>query len=88
LKEGETMSINAKVHKSKNPDRMTVESGGSIHVKTGGTILPNSGTQAATIANTVAAAGATPTKAEFDAVVTALNASLAALKGVGIIASS
>jgi hypothetical protein len=45
------------------------------------------GTQAAAITNATAAAGDNPTKAEFDAVVTKLNAALAALRTFGIIAS-
>lgn len=79
---------NAKVHKSQNPDLLTIENGGSVQVKTGGKILPNSGTQATHIADAAAAAGAAPDKAEFDAVVTKLNAVLAALENVGILASS
>lgn len=79
---------NAKVFKSQNPDTFTVASGGSIQILTGGKILPNSGTQATNIVDAVAAAGANPTKEEYDALVTKFNAVLTALKNVGILASS
>lgn len=79
---------NAKVFKSQNPDILTIDSGGSIQILTGGKIIPNSGTQAANITDTTAAAGANPTKAEYDALVTKFNLVLTALKNVGILASS
>lgn len=66
-----------KVH-SEGPDKMVLESGASIQVKTGGKFLPNSGTQAALIAD--------PTDpATTQAAVVSI---LAALKALGIIASS
>ncbi len=43
---------------------------------------------AVTIADAVAAVGANPTKAEFDAVVTKLNALLAVLRGIDVIAGA
>ncbi|OPZ41599.1 MAG: hypothetical protein BWY94_02367 [Actinobacteria bacterium ADurb.BinA094] len=66
---------------------LTVASGGSVDVETGGKILAN-GTQASHIADAAVAAGTAPDKAEFDAVVGKLNAVLAALEGVGVLASS
>ena len=79
----------AKVHRPQGGDQLVVESGGSIQVKTGGKILPNSGTQAAHIADTSAITGGeSPTEAEFNALQTKLNSVLAALRGVGILASS
>lgn len=76
------------VYKDTNGDRLVVANGGVLKIETGGTIVPNSGTQAATIADASAAAGANPTKAEFDALVTKFNTLLAALENVGILASS
>jgi|GEM_PF-5098873 len=63
----------------------------------GGSITPGDGTQAGAIANASAATGVANnadvttvvvTKAEFDALVTSHNGILAALRGVGVIASS
>jgi hypothetical protein len=67
----------SKVH-SEGPDKLVLESGASIQVKTGGKILPNSGTQAALIADP------TDPATTMAAVVSILTA----LKGAGIIASS
>lgn len=61
---------------------------GELKFPTGGKQTPNSGTQASAITDATAAAGANPTKAEYDALVTKFNALLAAVRGVGIIASS
>ena len=61
--------------------------GGEIEIAAGAKITAE-GTQAATIADASAAAGAAPTKAEYDALVTKFNAVLAALEGVGILASA
>jgi hypothetical protein len=58
-----------------------------LNIKTDGQILAN-GTQAATIADQAAAAGAAPDKAEYDAFVTAFNALKNACKALGIIAAS
>lgn len=96
------MSYNGKVYRDQGGDKLTVASGGSISIESGGKITA-AGTQASaitditdntggtagdTIANT---AGANPTTAEFEnavASITAkLNAVLAALRGAGIIAS-
>lgn len=82
------MSIQTKIYKTDGGDTQVVESGGVLQIKTGGKIVPNSGTQAATIADAAVAAGANPTKAEYDALVGKFNTALAALEGVGILASS
>jgi hypothetical protein len=71
--------FSSKVHNALGGDTLVVESGGAIQVLTGGKILPNSGTQAAAIANITPAADGT-------AAGTALNLVLAALRGAGIIA--
>ncbi len=63
------------------------EVGGELRVLTGGKITPNDGTQAAAITDAAAAAGANPTKAEYDATVGKLNALLAAARAVGLIAT-
>lgn len=83
------MSYQGKVYREQGGDKLVVASGGSIQVKTGGKILPNSGTQAAHIADATAITGGeSPTEAEHNALVTKLNSVLAALRGAGIIASS
>lgn len=79
------MSNTTKVHRAQ--DLLTVESGGEIKIASGGKITA-AGTQASHIADEAAAAGANPTKAEYDALVTKFNAVLAALEGVGVLASS
>ncbi len=78
---------NAKVNKKQNPDVLSVETGGSIDIETGGKILAN-GTQAAHIANATGAAGANPTQAEYAALVAKFNSVLLALEGAGVLASS
>lgn len=79
----------AKVHKPQGGDQLVVESGGSIQIKTGGKVLPNSGTQAAHIADLAAITGGdAPTEAEHNATRTAINGILAALRGAGILATS
>jgi hypothetical protein len=61
--------------------------GGTFRIDAGGKMVPDSGTQAAAITDAAVAAGATPTKAEFDALVGKFNAALAALRGLGAIAT-
>ena len=78
------MSYNTKNYREQGGEKWVV--GGQLEIEPGGKITAG-GDQADAIIDVAAAAGATPTKAEFDAVVTALNAALAALKGVGIIAA-
>lgn len=64
------------------------QGGDEIRVHPGGRIT-NAGTQAAHIANTSAITGGeAPTEAEFNALQTKFNSVLAALRGVGILASS
>lgn len=64
-------------------DQLVVASGASILMETGGKILPNSGTQAATIAALSSASGTfiPAERAKFNLVLTAL-------KNVGILATS
>lgn len=83
------MSYTAKVHQTQGGDTLQVESGGAIQVLTGGKIVPNSGTQASHIADATAITGGeAPTEAEHNAALTKINSILAALRGVGILASS
>lgn len=96
------MSNNALVHKPQGGDQIVIESGGSIHVKTGGKIVPNSETQPSHIADLavttdltgvdtgtdMTAAQAGQIETDLAAVATKLNAVLAALEGAGIVASS
>lgn len=83
------MSYQGKVYRKQGGDVLAVGSGGTIQILTGGKIVPNSGTQAAHIANATAIdGGESPTEAEHNALVTKLNSVLAALRGAGIIASS
>ena len=71
------------VYMQQGGDVMVVKSGGNIKVETGGLITPNSGTQASTIADVSVAtiAWTTGDKAK-------VNSILAALEGVGILATS
>ncbi len=70
-------------------ETLVVESGGSIQIKTGGKIVPNSGTQATAITDATAITGGeAPTEAEHNALLAKVNSILAALRGAGIIASS
>jgi hypothetical protein len=62
--------------------------GGEIRIDAGGKITA-AGVQAATIADVAALTGGeSPTEAEFNALATKFNAVLAALEGVGILASA
>jgi hypothetical protein len=64
------------------------QGGNELRVNSGGTITA-AGTQAANIANATAITGGeSPTEAEHNALVTKLNSVLAALRGVGVLASS
>lgn len=81
--------MTAKVHRPQGGEQLVVESGGSIQIMTGGKVLPNSGTQAAHIADVAALTGGEdPTEAEFNALAVKFNALLAAVRGAGILASS
>lgn len=63
--------------------------GGELNIATGGKVTPNGGTQATAISDlTAITGGESPTEAEHNAVRTAINSILAALRGVGIIASA
>lgn len=78
------MATNVKVHKANSANTLEVESGGSIKIESGGTITA-AGTQASAIADITV----TGTYADDDSdIETAVNSILAALRGVGIIASS
>ncbi len=88
---------NTKVYMEQGGDRQVVKSGGEIKILTGGKIVPNSGTQAVNIADAVVATGLANNadvttlvtlKTEHDALVTKLNAIIAALEDAGILASS
>jgi len=72
------MSYIPKVHFD-GPDELVIESGGSITA---------AGTQASAITDATAITGGeSPTEAEHNAALTKINSILAALRGVGIIAS-
>jgi len=77
------MSYNAKVYQKQGGEQLVVASGGSIKIETGGSIVPNSGTQATAISDVPTAGSA----AAADNA-TAINSILAALRGAGIIASA
>lgn len=73
-----------KVYKRQGGDALVVKSGGTIVMQTGAQLVPNSETQASHIANatggiTTSAAGTGQAK---------INSILAALRGVGILATS
>ena len=86
------MAYVTKVYKEPGGDTLVVDSGGEIKVVAGGKIT-NAGTQASTIANAKVdyTTGNLDTEAEIIAAQNAsngkINAIIAALKGVGIIAS-
>lgn len=94
------MSYSAKNHKTPGGEidviggSLQVASGGKIQVLTGGAITPNSGTQAAHIADAVVAHALNETFSDtevegaLDALGVKINAILAALEGAGILASS
>lgn len=64
------------------------QGGNELRVESGGTITA-AGTQASNIAGlTALTGGESPTEAEFNDAVTAINAIIAALEGVGIAAAS
>lgn len=68
------------VHLPQGGNELRIESGGKITA---------AGTQASTIADVAALTGGeSPTEAEFNALASKFNAVLAALEGVGILASS
>lgn len=78
------MSYNVTVYHRQTDQALVVANGGKIIVQTGGKIVPNSETQAAHIANatggvTISAAGTAQAK---------INSILAALRGVGVLATS
>ena len=76
------MSYNAKVYHEQGGEKLVVDAGGSLDIKTGGSLLAN-GTQAAAITDVPTAGSATAA-----ANATAINAILAALRGAGVIASA
>lgn len=75
------MSYNAKNYREQGGETWII--GGELKID-GGKITP----QANAITDATVASGETVTKVEYDAVVTKLNAVLAALRGVGIVKSS
>jgi len=71
------------VYMEQGGDTQVVKSGGKVKIETGGQIVPNSGTQASTIADVSVAtiAWTTGDKAK-------VNSILSALEGVGVLATS
>jgi hypothetical protein len=74
------MSYNVPVYKRQQDGALVVASGGKIVMQTGAKLVPNSETQAALIAN---ATGATAANCQ-----TVINNVIAAIKAVGICATS
>ncbi|NGO50436.1 hypothetical protein [Allomesorhizobium camelthorni] len=74
---------NIKVYRRQGGDAQVIAAGGKLVVQTGGQIVPNSETQAANIADvsTATIAWTTGDKAK-------VNSVFAALKGVGVLATS
>lgn len=70
------------VYKNQGNQQLVVANGGSIKVETGGTILPNSGTQAAHIADLATNVSFTTGHAA------AFNSVLTALENIGVLATS
>ncbi len=76
-------SYSPKVYMRQGGDALVIAQGGVIKIETGGAIVPNSGTKASTIADvsTATVAWTTAEKGRFNSV-------LAALEGVGILATA
>lgn len=70
------------VYMQQGGDIQVIASGGKVKVETGGQIVPNSGTQASTIADLVTGSA---TNAQ---IATAFNTLLVAVEAVGILATS
>lgn len=70
------------VYRAQGGSQLVVASGGSVKVETGGKILPNSGTQAAHIANI------TTTGTFSTGICAKIQALIAANRGVGVLATS
>lgn len=71
---------NSKIQLRQGGNHLDIQSGGQI---------TNAGTQASAIADeTAITGGESPTEAEFNSLLTKFNSLLAAVRGVGIIASS
>lgn len=82
------MSYNTEIYREQGGAKLVVDDGGEIRVNAGGKITDD-GTQASAIADATAITGGeSPTEAEHNTLITKLNSILAALRGVGIIASS
>ncbi|TPK18068.1 hypothetical protein [Mesorhizobium sp. B2-5-7] len=80
--------FSTKVHPALGGDTLVVEGGGAIQVKTGGKLLPNSGTQASALTPPAATAATNSSpygfsQAQADAIVTWIRAADAALKALG-----
>lgn len=73
-------SYNSKVHMDQGGAQLSVESGGTINMETGGKVLAN-GTQAGAIADTTGSYTMTQMS-------TTVNSILVALRGAGVIASA
>jgi len=68
------------VYMKQGGSQMVVAASGTIKVETGGSIVPNSGTQASAIANATGGTYSTGVQAK-------INSIIAALEGVGILAT-
>lgn len=71
-----------KVYRKAGGEQFVVASGGSVLMETGGKILPNSGTQASHIANI------TTTGTFSTGICAKIQSLIAAVRGVGILATS
>lgn len=82
------MSYNTEIYRQQGGAVLVVDDAGEIRVNAGGKITDD-GVQASAIADATAITGGeSPTEAEHNALITLLNAVLAALRGVGIIAAT
>jgi hypothetical protein len=81
------MTYQPKVYREQGGDKIVVETGGEIRVNGTGKITDD-GVQASAIADAAAITGGeSPTEAEHNTALTKINSILAALRGVGIIAT-
>lgn len=82
------MSYTTEIYREQGGAALVVDDAGEIRINAGG-MITDDGTQASAIADATAITGGeSPTESEHNALLAKVNSILAALRGVGIIASS
>ena len=81
------MSYNAAIYTEQGGATQIVGTGGKLKID-GGQLVPSTGTRASAIADATALTGGdSPSEAEHNALLAKVNSILAALRGVGVIAT-